>query len=46
VALGGKPAMAEPVETLRLCASCLAALQQDEVPFEEEVGAGLQVPES
>ena len=42
--LSGKEAMAEPVEQLSLCASCLAAVERDDVPIEEEAGDVFQVP--
>lgn len=46
VPLNGKRAMAEPVEALSICASCLASLEQDEVPFEEGIGDAFQISRS
>ena len=42
VPIAGRAALAEPVEELYVCEECRIAIEQDELPFEEEIGAGLQ----
>jgi nucleotide-binding universal stress UspA family protein len=42
VPIAGKAALAEPVEELHVCETCRMAIEQEELPFEEEIGAGLQ----
>jgi hypothetical protein len=46
VRLGGRAHLAEPVEVLRVCAECRAQIEQDEVPFDAEIAAGLQAADS
>ncbi len=38
----GVPHVAEPVEALQVCPECLARIAADDVPFDEEIAAGLQ----
>lgn len=32
----------EPVETMRICPACARADEEDEVPYDAEIGAGLR----
>jgi hypothetical protein len=38
----GVPGVAEPVEVLHICPECQARLEIDDVPFDQEIAAGLQ----
>jgi hypothetical protein len=38
----GVRGVAEPVECLHVCQDCRDRIEQDEVPFDEEIAAGLQ----
>jgi hypothetical protein len=42
IRLSGFSAIAEPVEMISVCESCRLRVEQDDVPFDEEIGAGLQ----
>lgn len=38
----GLASVAEPVEIIHVCAECRARIALDDVPFDEEIAAGLQ----
>jgi hypothetical protein len=42
IRLAGRPGASEPVEELRVCDACYLRVEADDVPFDEEVGAGLR----
>lgn len=42
VKLAGVPAIAEPIEDLHVCKECWRRIEEEEVPFEEEIAARLQ----
>ena len=41
--VAGLPGVSEPVEVIHVCDECRLRVEQDEVPFDEEIAAGLQV---
>ncbi len=41
----GLPGLSEPVDILHVCEDCRARMEQEEVPFDEEISAGLQAAE-
>jgi hypothetical protein len=41
----GAPALSEPVEVLHVCNDCRLRIEEEEMPFEEEIAAGLQAVE-
>jgi hypothetical protein len=43
--LDGKDGQADPVERIGVCMACLSAIETDELPYDEEVGARLQPAE-
>jgi ribosome-binding protein aMBF1 (putative translation factor) len=45
VRIEGAPAVSEPVEVLHVCDDCRLRIEQEEIPFEEEIAAGLQTAE-
>jgi hypothetical protein len=45
VRLAGLPGVSEPVEVIHVCEECRLRIEQDEVPFDEEIAAGLQAAE-
>ena len=42
VRAGGVSGLAEPVEALHACADCRIRIEQEEMPFDEEIAAGLR----
>jgi hypothetical protein len=42
----GVPGVSEPVEVLRICTDCRTRVEQEEIPFDEEIAAGLQAAEA
>lgn len=45
IRLAGLTSLSEPVEVLHACEDCRARIEQEEVPFDEEIAAGLQAAE-
>jgi hypothetical protein len=42
VRVAGLPGVSEPVEVIQACDECRLRIEQDDVPFDAEVAAGLQ----
>jgi hypothetical protein len=43
--VAGVSALSEPVEALHVCDACRARIKEGEIPFDEEIAAGLQAAE-